>query len=365
MAMDAIDARVDGRRPSTHARPSELSTVWDRVEELVDRSPSVQALMGHRLHLIAARVLSARGFTLPADLQAEQRRAAMIAIAARPLLERARAAYGGKLMLMKGAEVAAHHRHASDRFFCDLDLLADDAPSAHRALIKAGFVPCADAATYEHPYHLCPLAWPGIPLFIELHRRPSSPDWLRPGPTDEILNLSVPSATGVDGLLAPHPAVHALLLVAHSWAEAPLRRLIDLVDVAAVMGCDGRRLADDLARRWGWERMWRLAASAGDAVLGHGELPRSLRVWAGHLMDARDRTVLENHLSRLAPPVLAAPISRSPVALASAIKVTVNRHGDEPWSDKLRRSGFAVEHAFMATSAHERKVSEGWPAPQR
>ncbi|HKO29318.1 MAG TPA: nucleotidyltransferase family protein [Solirubrobacteraceae bacterium] len=332
--------------------------VWDRIEQLVDRAPSVQALGGHRLHLIAARVRSEQGSTLPDELRAEQRRAAMIAIAARPLLERARAAYGGKLMLMKGAEVAAHYRHPSDRFFCDLDLLADDAASAQQALIKAGFVQCGDPATYEHPNHLCPLAWPGVPLFIELHRRPSSPDWLPRTPTDEILSLTVPSATGVEGLLAPHPAVHALLLVAHSWAEAPLRRLIDLIDVAAVMGSENRARADDLARRWGWEGMWHVAASAGEAVLGNRALPASLSLWARHLMHARDRTVLENHLSRIAAPASALPITRAPGALASAMRLTANRHSDEPWSHKLRRSGLAVAHAFMATSSHERKVSE-------
>jgi hypothetical protein len=337
---------------------SELSSTWDRVEELVDRAPSVQALGRHRVHLVAARVLSERRWPVPAELRAEQRRAAMLAVATRPLLERARAAYGGKLMLMKGAEVAAHYRHPSDRFFCDLDLLADDATSAQRALIKAGFVQCGDPATYEHPNHLCPLAWPGVPLFIELHRQPSSPDWLPRAPTEEILDLSVPSATGVEGLLAPHPAVHALLLVAHSWAEAPLRRLIDLIDVAAVMGSEERTRADELARSWGWEGMWRVATSAGDAVLGDGELPASLSVWARHLLDARDRTVLENHLSRIAAPGSALPITRAHRALASAIRLTANRRGDEPWSHKLRRSCLAVTHAFMATSSHERKVSE-------
>ena len=294
---------------------------------------------------------------MPAVLEAEERRAAMIAIAARPLLERAGAAYGGKLMLMKGAEVAAHYRHPCDRFFCDLDLLADDASAAQRALIEAGFVQCGHPATYEQAQHLCPLVWPGIPLFIEIHRRPNSPAWLPRRLADDILNLSVPSATGVEGLLAPDPAAHALLLVAHSWAEAPLGRLADLIDVAAVLAVDGRRRADDLARRWGWEGMWRVAVRAGDAVLSNGAWPASLSVWARHLTRARDRTVLENHIARIAAPASALPVSLAPVAVANAIKLTATRSHDELWSHKLRRSGLAVAHAFMASSRHDRPLS--------
>ena len=37
------------------------------------------------------------------------------------LLRRARSAYDGRLMLMKGPEAAVHHPHPSDRVFRDLD----------------------------------------------------------------------------------------------------------------------------------------------------------------------------------------------------------------------------------------------------
>jgi hypothetical protein len=282
----------------------------------------------------------------------------MIAMAARPMLERARAAYGGKLMLMKGAEVAAHYRHQSDRFFCDLDLLADDAPAAQRALIKAGFVQCGDPATYADAQHLCPLVWPGVPLFVELHRRPNSPAWLPHRTAEELFDVSVPSATGVDGLLAPDPPAHAVLLVAHTWAEAPLGRIADLVDVAAVLGDHGPRGSNDVARRWGWEGMWRVALRAGDAVLGDRAWPASLTVWASHLQSARDRTVLENHIARIAAPASALPVALAPVVLAAAIRPTASRRDGEPWSDKLRRARLAVAHAFMARSAHDHTVSQ-------
>jgi Uncharacterised nucleotidyltransferase len=330
--------------------------MWDRAEKLVDMAPTVQSLTSHRLHLVAARVWRSRGLAVPAALEAEERRAAMIAMAARPLLERARAAYGGKLMLMKGAEVAAHYPHPSDRFFCDLDLLADDAAAAQQALLKAGFVQCGDPVTYQWAQHLCPLIWPGVPLFLEIHRRPSSPSWLPDAATDEIFNLSVPSATRVDGLLAPTPAAHALLLIAHSWAEAPLGRLADLMDVAAVLRDDGRQRADELARRWGWEGMWQVASRAGDVVLWNNGYSASLKLWARHLKGARDRTVLEGHVARIAAPAAALPVSAAPAALVSTLKLTATRRYDEPWPQKLRRSGLALAHAFMPTSRHDRTL---------
>lgn len=359
--MHRVEAPTDGSGTDPSPSCSDCTAVWDRVEELVDTAPSLQALGAHGLHLVAARVWSSRGWTVREELQAEARRAGMITMAALPLLERARAAYGGTLVLMKGAEVAAHYRHPSDRFFCDLDLLTDDPSAAQAALIKAGFVQCGDPATYEETQHLPPLVWPGVPLFIEVHRRPNSPAWLPARTADEILELSVPSATGVEGLLAPDPAAHALLLVSHRWAQAPLGRLADLIDVAALLQGDARRRADDLARGWGWEGMWRLAMRARDAVLGDSAWPRSLGLWARHLASARDRTVLENHIARIAAPASALPIALAPLGLASALKPAATRRKGELWPDKLRRSGLAVAHAFMARSTHERTLSERRP----
>lgn len=359
IAMEGDDASITGlRRMAASPVSAELATVWDRVEELVDRAPTVQSLIAHRLHLLAARVWRSRGVEVPAALEAEERRAAMITMAARPLLERVCAAYDGPLMLMKGAEVAARYRHPSDRFYCDLDLLAEDPSAAQHALIEAGFLECGDPATYEHTQHLSPLVWPGVPLFIELHRRPNSPAWLPEAPIDELFARAVPSATGVAGLLAPDPAAHALLLVAHSWSEAPLGRLTDLIDVAAVLGSDRRPRSDDLACRWGWDGMWRVAARAGDAVLGSSGGPASLNVWARHLARARDRTVLENHLARIAAPTSALPVSLALMGLLSALKSTATRRGDEPWSHKVHRARLAVAHAFMESSTHDRALCE-------
>jgi hypothetical protein len=286
----------------------------------------------------------------------------MMATVAPVLLERARAAYEGQLMLMKGPEVAAWYRDPSDRGFRDLDLLADDAPAAQRALIKAGFVEFeefGDPARYSDAQHLCPLILPGLPLVIELHRHPNQPWWLPRLSAGEVLQHGVPSATGVDGLLGPEPAVHALLLVAHGWAHHPLARLRDLLDVAAVLASGGRHSAEELAREWGWDGMWRVALAVTDAVLGDDDRPAALNVWARHLSSVRDRTVLENHIARVAAPAQALPVKSVPAAMAGVLWGVANRGPEERWADKLRRSRLAICHALMATSRHDQTLPPG------
>ncbi|HWF72782.1 MAG TPA: nucleotidyltransferase family protein [Solirubrobacteraceae bacterium] len=330
--------------------------VWARVEELIDAAPSTEALRAHGVHLLAAAVWRSRGRTVPDEVRADERRAAAMAMAAPLLLRRARAAYPGPLLLMKGPEAAARYPDPGTRYFRDLDLLAGDAPAAQRALTAAGFVEVGSPAEYADRQHLCPLAWPGLPLVVELHRVPNRPAWLAPPPAEEILRLAVPSATGVDGLLAPAPAAHALLLAAHGWAHKPLGRLVDLIDLAAVLGPGDRALAAELARAWGWEGIWRVALGAADALIGARDRSRSLSIWARHLEGVRDRSVLEDHLARVAAPACTVSLRRLPSALGANLSRTVGRRGHERWADKLRRSRLAVAHAFMDRSEHERTL---------
>jgi hypothetical protein len=327
--------------------------LWDRVDELVDTAPGLGALRVHRLHLYAARLWRVRGLTVPPTLEEQLRLAEVTALAAPVLLERARAAYPGRLMLMKGPEAAARYPSPADRFYRDLDVLTDDAPAAQRALIAAGFV---ELQAPVAPQHLAPLMWPDIPLAIELHRHPNTPPWLPAVTAEQVLAHTVPSATGVDGLLAPAPAAHALLLAAHSWAHLPLERLADLIDVAAALEETDRSAVAGLADRWGWQSVWRVTDRVIDAVLRDGPPPPAwMSMWARHLMSARDRTVLEHHVARLAAPA-GAPPSRAPAAILSAVRRTTRPRGDEPWSEKLRRSRLALSHAFMEKTGHERDV---------
>jgi hypothetical protein len=320
----------------------------------VERAPDTAALQEHRLQLFAARSWRASGRQLPVELRADEHRAAVMALAVPLLVARARAAYGGTLMLMKGPEAAASRPVPETRYFRDLDFLVDDPIAAQRALVAHGFFEGGEFGADEDAQHLQPLAWPGLPLVVEVHRRPNCPPWLTPPPSQELFRGAVPSVTGVEGVLAPAPAVHALLLAAHSWAHRPLTRLADFIDIVAVLGGADRNAVDELARQWGWEGMWRTTIAAAEAILADRPCPLSLRIWARHLQPARECTLLESHLRRIAAPIWAMPLRHAPRAVGVAFKQVAGKHQDESWGDKRRRSSQALAHAFMTESAHGR-----------
>jgi hypothetical protein len=330
-------------------------SLWARVGELVDSAPSLSALRAHRLHLLAASRWRASGQPVPAALRDEERRAAMIALAVAPVLERAVGAYAGPLMLMKGPEVAARYLEPATRPFRDLDLLADNAPAAQKALIAAGFVEFGEPDRYVGLQHLCPLVWPGLPLVVEIHSKPNQPLWLAAAPVERLLAGAVPSATGIAGLLAPAPPAHALLLAAHAWAHAPLGRLVDTVDLAAVLPAREFGAASAVAAEWGWDGLWRVNAGVARSLFGDpaGE---GLPAWAGHLASARDRSVLENHIARVAAPAASLSARRALAAVGRTLARTAQRRDNEAWRDKLRRSRLAVAHALMEKSNHERSI---------
>ncbi len=186
--------------------------LWARVEEIISGARSIEALRHHGVELIAANLWRRQGLPVPAELRTDEHAAALKALGVPVVLKHARAAYDGALVLMKGPEVGARYPAPTLRPFCDLDLLVDEPAAAHRAMVAAGFLEAGEPARYERAHHLRPLAWPGVPLFIELHREPNRPAWIAPLDTAELLELTQPSATGVPGLLAPVPAAHAVLL---------------------------------------------------------------------------------------------------------------------------------------------------------
>jgi hypothetical protein len=354
-------ADISDRAPVQATTPL-APVLWRRLEELVDRAPDMAALRAHRLELAAARIWKSRGLDVPPELTRRQRETAAMHLSASHVLERVRAAYDGPLMLMKGPEVAARYEHPGDRWFGDLDVLVDDAPAAQRALTAAGFKEIADPRYYDDKQHLCPLIWPGMPVVVELHRRHNRPRWLPQVGSREILELSVPSATGVAGVLAPTPGAHALLLAAHGFAHGPMGQLRDIVDVAAVIAGGDRDEAETIASEWGWRGLWRIFSDAVDALVSGGAVPGSLRVLGNHLVEVRERTVFRNHVARTAAPIYALPRRQIPSAVAAVmLRETIGRAEGESWRYKLHRSRLALGHALMSTSAHEQTLA---PSPE-
>jgi hypothetical protein len=328
-----------------------MTQLWDAVDALAARAPRLDDLVAHRLHLFAARQLRARGAVVPPAVEQEERAAALRTLAAPALLARVVAAIDAPLIVVKGPEAAAYYPDAALRPYKDVDVIVADAQAAQRALLAAGFEPIetADPAKYEDIHHLHPLRVPDLPLTVELHDRPKWLEGRRAPSAEELFALAVPSRLGVEGVLALPPAGHAVVLAVHSWTHAPLRRALDLVDVAATAaGAD----AATVARTWGVERLWRTTSRAADAVLGGAPRPLSLRLWARNVAEARDRTVLENHLTRLLSPFWELPPRAALAAGGRALLAELQPEAGESWRTKLRRAGRAISAAKTRVGEH-------------
>ena len=333
--------------------------LWAGVDRLIDRADSFDGLVAHGLFLLAARRWRETGEEVPASFGMEELQAMLKAHAAREILRRTRDAYDGRIAILKGLEVATRYPDEALRPSVDLDLLVDDADEAQRAMIAAGFRAIGefDDSYFDGLHHVRPLQLPEHPsITVEVHRWPSWVEWSSPPSADELLSRAGPSATGIDGILgipAPH---HALLVAAHSWAERPLRRILDLIDVLALAEGDARAEAAALARPWGLSRAWSATIEAADAVLLDGPVPLSLRTWARDMREARGRTVLEDHIRRWASPFWALPPHRAVVATAVALVRDVTPAPTETWSNKLDRTREALLHPFRSSQEQGRRV---------
>jgi hypothetical protein len=337
--------------------------LWRAVDDVVDRAPTADDLRAHRLHLLAGQRLRVLGQTVPDEFVAAERLAAAVTLAAEIALERAREAYDGTLVLMKGLEVAQRYPSPTLRPFRDIDLLADRPHQAQRALIAAGFEPVGrEDRFYEDQHHLRPVLLPGLPVLLELHRRPVWISWAPPPSTAELLSEAVDSATAIAGVLAPSPAHHALLLAAHAWMGTPLRRILDFVDTTVVAEEADPVELWDAARRWQLGGVWRTTKATADAVLfGVPALPWHVRVWAGRVSAVRDRTVLRDHVVRLLSPFSVLPPNRALRAAAQELGRTLHPAADETWGVKAARSRRALKNAAERVSIHDQIPEEGRP----
>jgi hypothetical protein len=263
----------------------------------------------------------------------------------------------GDVLVLKGPEVAAVYPAPWLRPYIDIDILVRDVRDAERRLLAAGFVgvgPEMDDALH----HVQRLRAPDVPASVEVHRRPK---WIggATGPSfEELLEDAVPSATGVDGVLAPSPHYHAVLLAAHAWAERPLGRIGDLVDVAAMLEA-GASGAAEIAGRHGIGRVWHVTSRAIDALLVDEHQTWSTRTWARHLTGARERTVFETHLTRALEPIASLPPWRVPAGVVRSLRPTVLPHGNEGWRNKLSRSRQALRSARVRASVYRESIGHG------
>jgi len=329
--------------------------MWDAVAALTARAPSLRALCDHRLHLLAAWEAHRSGTGPDPASAAERVLASAIELTAPVVLTAARAAWDGRLVVMKGPEVALRYPARATRPYSDLDVLTPDAPATQRALLAAGFRELGDPALYSGIHHLRPLWLPGTPLTVELHSQPKWPEYLSPPSLAELLDAAVPGRTGVAGIEALRPEHHAIVLAAHSWAHAPLARAGHLVDVAAVLTEADADATAQLARRWGCGEMWGTTRGAIRALLEGGR-SLALSTWARHLSASRERTVLAAHAEAWLAPFWAASPRRAPAAALAAMADDLRPSEQESWRAKLARSGMAIAHARRPQSEHDRRL---------
>jgi Uncharacterised nucleotidyltransferase len=345
-----VQSPRQGAGPRGRWQPVDL---WSSVDAILDRSTSLGALH-HGLGPLAARRLRARGLDVATPLLREERSAAVFAGIAAPLLERIRACCDGPLVLFKGPELACRYPDNA-RAFSDLDVLTPNAEAVQRALLAAGFV--EHTRGLEAPHHRPPLILESLPLKVEVHDSLKWPGG-QPGPSArEIYSTGVATLLGIDGVVAPSPAHHALIAAAHSWEHRPLRIMRDMIDVA-VVACEADEVEiEALAGSRGLEKIW-ATTRATCAALFFGRPPTlPLRSWARHLSELRERTVFEAHLERWLSPYWELPVARAVATTGIVLGDEIRPSSDERWRDKALRSVAAVQHAFLPLGTHDSLVA--------
>jgi hypothetical protein len=331
--------------------------VFERLLALLDGAPSAHDVEHHRLQLVDASRRREAGVEVPDRMVAAERMSAAGALAAPLLLAKVRAVLDGPVLLMKGAEVARHYPDPALRSFGDLDLIVPDAARSQRQLIDAGFELAGEAWVYEGIHHLMPLQLAGLPLTVELHHAPKWIDGLEPPGVDELLELAVPAPHLGDGVLVLPPAPHALVMAAHTWGHYPLTPLRDLFDIALIAREADPDELERLADAWALRRVWRSTRRATEFLFGDGRRPASLRLWARHLADVRERTVLEAHLQRWLAGFWALPRHRAVGSLRRQIANDLRPDRDERWTAKLGRTRRAIRNAFVRKSHHDHALT--------
>lgn len=332
-----------------------MTTVrWDRVDALIDASPSLHDIRSHGLQLFAARRWRTIGRPLPGDLAHEEMQATWRTHTAPRVLEAVRSACPGPVMLVKGPSAAALFPDPSLRPFVDIDLLVPDARATQAALLAAGFRLCGDPADFpDYLHHLPPIYSPEHPIPIEVHSRLKWVDGLIAPPFHTLAAMARTSALGVDGISTLPPAPHALVLAGHLWAHDPLTRLLRILDIAVTMDVGDTDEIAALARAWRMGRLWSTTAAAAESLFGAFDTyPWPLRTWARGLICAREPSITELHLSRLLSPLAIHTPVAAVRALGAAAAGFALPHDGEPWGRKVTRTMQQIARPGMRRSEH-------------
>lgn len=126
-----------------------------------------------------------------------------------------------------------------------------------------------------------------------------------------------------------------------------MRDLIDIVALAE--GIPEGELART-ARRWGIGRLWETTWAASYSLFTGGKETLALRLLGPHLRDARDRTVLENHVVHWLSPYWELPPARAFAQTMRTVRIDLAPTEGESWESKLRRTAHAIRHPRSSAS---------------
>ena len=268
------------------------------------------------------------------------------------MLRRIREATDEPIILMKGLAAAERWPGTRLRPWTDMDLFVRDGEAVQAALLRAGFVEVGEPEDYDDSHHLRPVAYPGFPFAVEIHRRPKWPND-RPPSFDEVLEAAARL------FRCRMSSRHRPLTTRYSspvtrrrmtrWAHRPFGR-------HRRNDPRGRRRSrPSVSRAWGVSRLWAATAWSLDRLLLSPQSSTTRRpIWHRHLYEARERTVFEGHVERLAGPKAASTPAAAPLACS---------RGPCPRSSALARRALGFEssnaralslrHASVRESEHK------------
>jgi hypothetical protein len=83
-----------------------------------------------------------------------------------------------------------------------------------------------------------------------------------------------------------------------------------------------------------------------------------MRLWAPHLEEVRERTVLESHLEHWFAPFWGMPPQRALAEGGGSLWWELKPVNGEPWRDKIARTWQAARRSSVARSEHEAQLGE-------
>ena len=250
------------------------------ARRLDERRPSLEMMQHHGVHLLAADWWRTSGQRIEPQMQ----RALddeLVRAHARHLLREAELARilevtGQPTIVLKGDEIATHYPDPALRPAADIDILVLDPEAAQRRLIDAGWIEtgfhAAGRAGQVRHHHLVGLSRPGSPIGLEVHRRPSWLNWMRPPAPDQLFECAEESEISSAPVLRPD--VHVLVVASHLLRSDPFARLRDLVDVGLLRSQASVAAVAQLAADWNGRRAWEIVNRTVDSLLlDSGRLP--------------------------------------------------------------------------------------------